>query len=68
MIANVVSFPRELAGRAPGAKDWRSLGDVAVGIVGRVASRSGVASSAHTILREEGGRQPATTGNAVPAE
>ena len=68
MIANVISFPRELAGGAPGVREWRPLGDVAVGIVGRVASRSGVASSAHTILREEGGRQPATTGDAVPAE
>lgn len=68
MIANVVSFPRELASAAPGAKDWRSLGDVTGSIVSRVAYRSGVASSAPAILREEGGKRPERAGMAVPAE
>jgi hypothetical protein len=54
MTSNVVSFPRELT-RGSSSPGWRSIGEAADRVLGRVAYRSGIASNVSPILREEGG-------------
>ena len=66
MASNVVTYPREL--RRGSEASWRSIGEAADGVLGRVAYRCGVQLREVPILHEEGGERLETSRYAATAE